>query len=267
MLKWLIVTLSIAVVFGLICRGNALAADETNLVAYWSFDQDSDETVPDDSGNGHDGNIVDAEWVAAGKFGGAMDFNGTGAFVDVASHPDLNPANDDWTVEAWIKRADTVEPAGNSGWQKILTKYPGAWNGYRIGLLNSAVHVIFGAGEASKVEFTSVTKIADTEWHHVGFVADRAGDITIYIDGEPDQQTSVEHVEAVNVDQNLEIGRCHWCGGGAIMGFFGTLDEIKIWRAALTQEEISLSMEGEFGANKAVEANGKLATTWGGIKH
>lgn len=262
MSRFLMVVLIVTIAIGLTFINNALSVTPKDLVAYWSFDQGSGDEVADNSDNNYDGIVKDAEWSKEGKIKGAMIFNGTGAFVEVASDPGLDPGKDNWTIDLWLKRAD----AGND-WQKILTKYPCCnYTGYRIGLFGSAVHVIFGTGPApDMVEFTSQATIVDKEWHHLALVIDRKADAVIYIDGEPDPKTaSVKHIGEVLTTQNLEIGRCHWCGGGATLGFNGILDEIKIWRAALTKEEIASSMLGKLGA--AVSPEDNLPTTWGRIK-
>jgi len=240
----------------------ALAVDVSHLMAYWSFDKGSGQTVADDSGNGHEGKIMDAEWAKEGKSDSGMSFDGVGAFVDVASAPSLDPQEDGWTIDLWLKRADVA-----GGWQKILTKYPGSWNGYRIGFLNSNIHVIFGTGPApNSVEFQTSTTIQDMDWHHVAAVFDRSGDAVIYIDGEPDENTaSIKDIGSVKVDNNVEIGRCHWCGGGKTMGFNGILDEIKLWRAALTEDEVKLAIEGKL-AGAAVSFRDALPITWGKLK-
>ena len=45
--------------------------------------------------------------------------------------------------------------------------------------------------------------------------------------------------------------------------FNGKIDEIAVFKRALTQAEIQLAMEGSISA---VDASGKVATTWGYIK-
>lgn len=102
------------------CAYNVLSVDRSHLVAYWSFDKGAGQTVPDDSGNGHEGKVMDADWSKEGKSGSGMSFDGVGAFVDVPSDPALDPQADNWTIELWLKRADLA-----GGWQKILTKYEG----------------------------------------------------------------------------------------------------------------------------------------------
>ena len=262
MLKWLFVVLSLAVLGGFMYANEAPAVDREALVAYWSFDKGAGKTVTDDSGNGHDGAIEDADWAKEGKSGGGMSFDGVGAFVEVASTSDLDPKKDDWTIELWLKRAESA----NDNWQVMVTNYdiPPGWIGYRLDIgPGSIVNFIFGAGEAAKIELKTAMTIKDTEWHHLAAVADRSGDAVIYIDGEPDEITmSIKHIKEVTAEHNLEIGRCHWCG--ATLGFNGILDEIKLWRAALTEDEVQLAMSGKLGA--AVSPSNALPITWGEIK-
>ena len=206
------VPLLLMIFIGLVFANSVLSIDPNNLVAYWSFNKGSGGTVADDSGNGFDGKVMDSEWVNDGKDGKAMSFNGAGQFVQVTSDPEMEPGVDSWTIEMWLKRADA-----EGGWHKILTKYPGNWTGYRIGLLDNNIHVIFGTGPApNMVEFQTVNTIADQEWHHLALVVDREADAVIYIDGEPDDNVAnVEHLDGQEVKsaQDLEFGRCHWCGG------------------------------------------------------
>jgi hypothetical protein len=247
---------------GLMCASNVLSVDRSHLVAYWSFDKGTGQTVPDDSGNGYEGKIMDASWTKEGKNGSGMSFDGIGAFVDVPSDPGLDHQADNWTIELWLKRADLA-----GGWQKILTKYEGNWIGYRIGLLDSSVHTIFGTGPApNSIEFQTSTKLQDMDWHHLAAVYDRNGDAVIYIDGKPDATTmSIKKIAPVKTGKNVEIGRCWWCDGGKTMGFHGILDEIKIWRAALTEDEVRLAMSGKL-LGSAVSFRNSLPITWGQMK-
>ena len=47
------------------------------LVAAYGFDEGSGTTVTDASGNGNAGTITSATWAATGKYGEALQFNGT----------------------------------------------------------------------------------------------------------------------------------------------------------------------------------------------
>lgn len=268
MLRWLVLGLSITVLCGFMSANDALSVDRSALVAYWSFDKGAGQTVDDDSGNGHEGKIMaKANWAKEGKINGGMSFNSAGAFIDVASDENLDPQEDDWTIELWLKRAESA----NNDWQVMVANYdiPPGWIGYRLDIgPGSIVNFIFGTGEAAKIELKTVTTIKDTDWHHLAAVAHRDGDALVYIDGEPDDtKMSIKHIKGkkVTAEHNLEIGRCYWCGGGATLGFNGILDEIKLWRAALTQEEVKLSMIGKLGA--AVSDEEALPITWGRLKY
>jgi hypothetical protein len=104
------------------------------------------------------------------------------------------------------------------------------------------------------------------DWHHLAAVYDRSSDAVIYLDGEPDATTmSIKKIASVNTGKNVEIGRCWWCDGGKTMGFVGILDEIKIWRAALTASEVKLAMSGKL-VGAAVSFGNALPITWGKMK-
>jgi len=73
---------------------------------YYAFDEGAGSTATDSSGNGRNGTINGATWTT-GKFGGALNFNGTSNYV---STPSLN--YDEISVSAWFYRnsVDTVDP-------------------------------------------------------------------------------------------------------------------------------------------------------------
>src|SRR3954463_8230769 len=72
------------------------------LVAAYSFDENSGSTLGDQSGNGHDGTVVGASWTP-GKYGSALNFNGTSSRVDL---PQLGTFyKTGFTLEAWVNKA------------------------------------------------------------------------------------------------------------------------------------------------------------------
>ena len=76
---------------------NMAYAIDPNLVAYWAFDETSGTTAHDSAGT-HDGTVSGAQWTSDGKFGNALNFNGS-AYVNIG---DLG-LNGDWTVCFWAK--------------------------------------------------------------------------------------------------------------------------------------------------------------------
>ena len=76
-------------------------AGPSGLVAAYAFDEGSGTTVADASGNGHNGTTSNATWAATGKFGKALQFNGTNALVTVPNAAALQLSTG-MTLEAWV---------------------------------------------------------------------------------------------------------------------------------------------------------------------
>ena len=91
-------------------------AAASGLVAAYGFDQGSGTTVTDASGNGNNGTITNATWSASGKYGGALQFNGTNALVTIPDSASLHLTSG-MTLEAWVNPS-TV----NANWRDVVYK-------------------------------------------------------------------------------------------------------------------------------------------------
>ena len=87
------------------------------LAAAYSFDEGLGTTAADASGNGNGGSISTATWLAAGRYGNALSFNGTTARVTVPDSPSLDFTTR-MTLEAW------VYPTALGGWTDVVYKAP-----------------------------------------------------------------------------------------------------------------------------------------------
>src|SRR5436305_14404994 len=74
----------------------------SGLVAAYSFDQATGSTVADLSGNANAATLRNATIVAGGKYGGAVNLNGTSATVTVPESATLD-LTAGVTVEAWVR--------------------------------------------------------------------------------------------------------------------------------------------------------------------
>ena len=95
--------------------GGASAAP-TGLVAAYGFDEGSGTTVADASGNGNTGTITAATWAATGKYGKALQFNGSSALVTVPDAASLHLSSG-MTLEAWVNPS-----AVNANWRDVIYK-------------------------------------------------------------------------------------------------------------------------------------------------
>ena len=71
------------------CSADDSQAKTSDLIAYYSFDDINGTTVPDRSGNGHNGTIKGTASVTLGKLGTAINFDKAGDCVAVPHSEDF----------------------------------------------------------------------------------------------------------------------------------------------------------------------------------
>ncbi len=254
------------VVFVLLITGMQAAAQEDALVLYFTFDENSGDTVEDRSGNGNDGEINGAEWVD-GKFGSALQFDRTKkTFVLVADNPTLNP-DMEISYMAWF----VSDSYGNSN--GIISKYTGAGNqrsyNFRIHhtLPNALSTEVTSNGAwqpgVSATDVHSTTILEDGQWHH-GAITFKASDfLRMYVDGELVDESEANATEVL-FDNNTPMRIGTDLSDEDQRFFNGIIDEVAVFNRALSQAEIQTAMKGDI---LAVNASGKLSTTWGRLKN
>lgn len=249
----------------LLLVGFQAIAQKDALVLYYTFDENSGDTVEDLSGNGNDGAINGAEW-GAGKYGSALTFvRADRDFVLVEDDSTLNPTAE-ISYMAWFVSENYTNANG------IISKYTGAGNqrSYNFRLHHTLPNALStevtsnGAWQpgVSATDVHSTTILNDGQWHH-GTITFKAGDfLRMYVDGELVDESAAGATESlfdnntpmrIGVDFNDEDKRF----------FDGSIDEVAVFNRALTEEEIQTAMKGDI---LAVNAAGKLPITWGRLK-
>ena len=200
-----------------------------DLVGLWHFDGDA----LDSSGNGLDGSLSlsGASFVVDG-FGQALNVDGAG-WVQVPDSSLLEPS--EITVEAWVKRL------GSPGGAKyIVSKYlPNKYGSYSsYGLYTGSGGIRFYIGYTSSwigSPQASAAAVWDGSWHHVAGTFD-GSNIKLYLDGIPvDVATSTIQDIYYFGTGNLYIGAYT---NSSYLAFSGTIDEVRIWKVALTVEQL-----------------------------
>lgn len=206
-----------------------LHAQEEGLVGYWKFDEGNGSVVEDASGNGHDGLVQDARRVP-GKVNLALNFE-NGGFVKIPDHQELR-LHHDFTITAWINKSQLSKEGKSMG---IVSKSSeDAWD-YDLFMSTSKMeHPAFYSdafqAPGGDIEVISAIPLKLKEWHHLA-VTRKGCCAKIYIDGVVKGMATIAEDLASSAN-NLFIGQDH---DGR---FMGSIDEVRIYNLALTEQGI-----------------------------
>jgi len=247
------VTLSIAVLIISASVTKAQSADPS-LILSLSFDDGSGKVAKDLSKYGNNGALKgDPKWVD-GKFGKALQLNGSTDWVEVP-HADILSVDKEVTIMAWIK-ADRYEVPG-AGYQGIVAKS----NSPRSYSLYTTAAGILHFSTAG-VGTTSIAKVPLKEWVHIT-VEVVGGKHRYYFNGKLDSESGSGVVLPGLTDKDVVlVGKT----GESSREFQGIIDEVRIWNKALSADEIVKQMNGG-GQTTPVQPNGRLVATWAQIKN
>ena len=236
---------------------------DPDLVMYFDYEDFDGDTVVEKSGNGYDGKIDgdvtqsdDGKFGKAGKFasGGFLDLDGSTveaediptegmsivAWLNVESVTDMAIFNARASDNTWLVHPE-ARGDGNYRW---LNRSPGGTTIFDI-----------RAGENK----------ADEWIHYAGTFSRADGLAVLYINGENvgEEKARVGTPIAGDWGQGARVGR----NIDDNRPFAGLMDDLNIWKRGLTEEEVNDIMNNGLGASlTAVEARGKLATTWSRLK-
>lgn len=253
------VFLASTVVFLVVCLAAFAQAQIDGLILYLPFDEGSGNTAEDISGKGNNGDIEGAKWVQ-GQDGGALEFNGADAFVEVP-YDEMFNLTEAFTLAAWVKPAQS--PFGGEQWRGIINGQMGNYGPYLLQM--SASNPEIGAWLNGAWNFKVAGAALDTDnfWHLVGTYNVDEG-FKLYVNGEFDSQNPVSGDVKENVDEGIVIGHNY---GLANRWFEGIIDEAVIFNRALTEEEVVDLFDGTIKEQfTAVSPVGRLATTWARVK-
>jgi len=258
MKKRLIVILTILISVIAFQSTNAMSE---SLIGLWLFDEGEGDTTQDSSTNGNDGEIFECEW-AEGKFGSALDFNGTSSYVEVPNSDSLCISNDKVSITAWA----TQRTPGDT-WRTIVSKGPMSGTNENWALFTNVQEqylcpvLSMARGERWWATSGNGSLEADEKWHHLAMTYD-GSKVNIYIDGELKESVDNDG-DLVPNENTLRIG---WRQDSPHV-WNGLLDEVGVHNSALSQQEVKNIMEKGYLNALAVEYVGKLSTIWGEIKN
>ncbi len=225
-------TCTMSLVIGLLCLSHSSAQIKPESIAgIWLLDEGSGSIAKDSSGHAYDADLKgNPKWVA-GKFGTALEFQGTNYLEIRNSARDLAFGGvAPFSITAWVK---------NQGGGTVLGKFNG-------GVIGAYILQISGSTlsfhrEVAPWAYGGTKALPSSDWAHVAATYDGAV-MKLYVDGQFDAQ---QDRGAQNTDTATPVCIGARLTSGAPSQFFlGALDEVALFNVALTEDQIKLAMKG-----------------------
>jgi len=234
-----------------------LASADDSLLVYLPFDDGNPNDISD---NGNNGEYVGDVKQAEGKFGKGIELDGSN-YVDIPWSDSIDVADGDFTVEIWFKYS---EPSTNGVlvWGYDVESGPHAQIWFRTEPGSNRIRGLMVDSVGPNVIVVTTDPYNDDKWHH--FAAVRSGDsLSLYIDGAlQDSQRGNSGSVTETQTFGIQLGRKM---GNRDM-YKGILDEFRLWKRALSGDDIKSNMTKAKEALSAVSPSGNLVTTWGELK-
>jgi hypothetical protein len=220
-------------------------ANVNGLVASYAFGDGAAAAAAvasDSSGNGLNGQISGATWTSAGRFGGALSFDGVNDIVDVADANALDLTTG-MTLEAWVR------PTALSGYRTVVMK----------DVPDELAYALYASGDVNRP--SSWARVGSTSYDATGSAALTLNTWT-HLASTYDGTTLRLFVNGVQVASRTVSGSLQTSnnplhiGGNAVWGeyFAGLIDDVRIYNRPLAAAEIQVDMNTPVAADAAALA-------------
>ena len=239
-------------------------------VAHWKMDEGQGDTVYDSSTNNNDGTLdpqadggnqtTAAMWDNGGKFGKAMEFDGTDDYINLTSLGGLTKNKEQITLSYWVNLHSLptvgkhfipfIETNSNSGYTKFSS------------VIYDNGSVAFGWRDSATGTTYNITSdpslISTGQWYHITGVVDTVNDVQyIFVNGQLKKTASNVSGSIYNDAPAYAAFSGRPSAWATTLYLDGFLDEVKIYNSALTPEQIKLDMNG----GKALQLGGQTSAT------
>ncbi len=196
----------------------------SGLTGYWKFNENTGTSVYDSSGNGNNGSINGASWVA-GKSGSGLSFNGSSSYVEVPDSSTVDQLSSfSWTAWVYI--------SGYGDYREILTKQSTNQGGnYEIRINPDGI--LSFAAFTNSVNVISVNVVPLDQWVLLSGVFTSGSKVELYINGSLNNSVSTGVTTYGSNSDTLKIGK-----RADGLFFSGLIDEVAMYNRALSGSEI-----------------------------
>lgn len=224
---------------------------DPHLVGWWHM-KDTGNLIDETNYSNNctkNGNPIRTE----GVIGHDILFDGSGDYYNCGDDDDFDFGTDiSFTISVWANMSNALPQMGF-----INKRNSATGDGWFI-LYQPATPDILEFGlRGTNGQNAGCTAFAhqDSTYHHYTFVADRSADTaSCYIDSVLNDSADISLVGSIEEDVAFLIGD----QVGAVSEYNGSMDEIKVYRKALTPNEILAEYENQIGTNNIIILGNKI---------
>ncbi|TMI68367.1 MAG: T9SS type A sorting domain-containing protein, partial [Bacteroidetes bacterium] len=222
----------------------------TNLITAIHFNEGTGTTAADVSGKSHNGTLTGGATWTTGKFGQAVNLNGTNNYVNIADHADytLNPTQS-YTWSAWVKNNNFNE--WSTVWGQALNAtnffyfyaHTTSQNDGGAGPVTNGISVYWTTGSSKVALHSNNNVLTAGQWSHVTVTYDR---FSIYVNGtDVTNRSAVGSTGTITTIDPTGIR----IGSNSAFGEYlnGAIDEVRFYNRLLTVTEIQNDMNTPIG--------------------
>jgi len=226
----------------------SLTASPVLPTATYGFNEGSGNTTADASGNANMGTLSGPSWTTAGRYGSALSFNGTNAYVEAANSNSLNPGTAA-TFSAWVNVL-----AASANISSVVNKWSQTIDDEYLFGLDSSNRLTFawqttGGNVWGRPSYNIVSGNAQVPlgtWTYITVVRNGPA-ISFYVNGNLDATfgAAADANPFRSGINTLRIGGQN--RGAASRVLNGMIDEVRMYNQALTPAQIQGDMNALIG--------------------
>ena len=228
-------------------RNVSKSGRESGLIGYWPMDEGTGKLATDKVNSRN--LTVKGGWYIE-RMGKAIQMNGIEQNVLISTGAIPVKPTEDYSVEFWFKTAAQTNTTMFSCGKGIGDI--DASNKLSVGFDGNASLSIYSKGN---VHVIPAGNTQDNQWHHFSLSVLRNGNTNVMIDGVSKYQTSSSKFGSL-AGGNMSLGARYYKTDDGTLNyttdqyFAGSIDELRIWKGALTAENVRLDLQNQLQGNE-----------------
>ncbi len=198
-------------------------ASDPDLIAHWTLDETNGGFAVDSSGEGNDGLWNNGTLPVAALFANGLSFDGQNDVVEVPASASLNNLSQ-LTMSVWVNYSSS------NGWRSIIDKRDNGSDGFDL-YLNESSQAFLRINDST---LAGSSVLSAGAWHHLAAVYDGSA-MVLYVNGVQDA-SRISGAVAIDTLGPLLLGENYARGNSY---FQGVLDDVRIYRRALSSTEVA----------------------------